>query len=171
MALIERILRMIEHITGAVYIFAATAICALFLLMFSDITGRFLFNVSITGTTDFSQYLLVAIAFLSLGYAQIKGAHVKVDTLISHFPEKLQISLNILTTLMAMTFFIIMAMQIGERAYLDWSNKLLLPISAVQLPVWWTSFMATVGCVLLVVSLLVQLVRIIFKLLDSYKQK
>lgn len=169
MGWLEKLLRIIEYLTKAMYVFAALAICALFLLMFCDVSGRFLFNSPITGTAEVSQYLLVVIAFLPLGYAQFKGAHIKIDTIISHFPEKLRISLNILTFFMAISFFVVMATQIGERAYLDWADKLLLPRTTVRLPMWWPSAAAMVGCVLLVIALLVQFVRSIVQLQNTFK--
>jgi len=149
------------------YVLGAIAICALFALMFSDVSGRFLFNAPINGTTEISQYLLIAIAFLSLGYAQLKGAHVRVDTLVSRLPERLQTCLNIFVLLLAILFFVIMARQIGLRAYHDWAEKILLPLTTLRLPMWWGSLVAVIGSALLVVSLLIQLARDIIKLLSS----
>jgi len=164
---LDKILRTTEFVAGIMYILGAIAICALFLLMFSDISGRFLFNAPIKGTTEVSQYLLIAIAFLSLGYAQLKGAHVRVDTLVSRFPEKLQTCLNVIVLLLAILFFVIMTRQIGLRAYHDWAEKILLPLTTVRLPMWWGSMVAAVGSALLVVSLLIQFIRDIIKLLSN----
>lgn len=171
MGSMEKLLRIIEYLTKAMYIFAAVAICALFVLMFCDVSGRFLFNSPITGTAEVSQYLLVVIAFLPLAYAQFKGAHIKIETIVSHFPEKLRIGLNILTLFMAISFFIIMTAQIGERAYLDWVDKLLLPRTTVRLPMWWPSAAATIGCALLVVALLVQFIRSIVRFHKTFKTR
>ena len=168
---LEKILRIIEFITGIMYVFGAIAICALFLLMFGDVSGRFLFNAPITGTTEVSEYLLVAIAFLSLGYAQLKGTHISMETLVSRFPEKLRITLNIFLLLLAICFFAIMTIQIGERAYLDWVEKILLSRTTVRLPMWWRSFVAAVGCALLVISLSLQLIRDIVKLASSFQNR
>lgn len=164
---IEKIIRIIEFVTRTVYVFGAIAICALFVLMFCDVSGRFLFNAPINGTTEVSQYLLIAIAFLSLGYAQLRGAHVRVDTLVSRLPEKLQTWLNVIVLLFAVLFFVIMTKQIGLRAYHDWAEKILLPVTTLRLSMWWGSFVAAIGSALLVVSLLLQLVRDIIKLLSS----
>ena len=163
---LEKILRMIEFITGIMYILAAISICVLFLLMFGDVSGRFLFNSPIRGTTEVSEYLLVAIAFLSLGYAQLKERHITVETLTVYFPERLRIVLNIFFSLVAICFFTIMTLEIAERAYLDWANKILLSRTTVRLPVWWPSFLAALGCALLVISLGVQVVRHIVRLLS-----
>ena len=164
---LEKILRITEFITGSMYILGAISICVLFLLMFGDVSGRFLFNSPIRGTTEISEYLLVAIAFLSLGYAQLKGTHITVETLIVYLPERLRIVLDIFFSLVAIIFFTIMTLEIAERAYLDWANKILLSRTTVRLPVWWPSFLAALGCALLVISLGVQVVRHVLKLLSS----
>jgi TRAP-type C4-dicarboxylate transport system permease small subunit len=133
--------------------------------MFGDVSGRFLFNSPIRGTTEISEYLLVAIAFLSLGYAQLKGTHVTVETLVILLPKRVRTILNIIFSLVAMTFFVVMTLQIAERAYLDWVNKILLSRTTVRLPVWWPSFLAALGCALLVISLGVQVVRHVLALM------
>ena len=166
---LETILRLTEVITGIMYALGAISICVLFLLMFGDVSGRFLFNSPIRGTAEVSEYLLVAIAFLSLGYAQLKGAHISVETLVVHFPEKLRTALDIFFTLLAIVFFTIMTMQIAERAYLDWESNILLSRTTVRLPVWWPSFVAALGCALLVISLGVQVLRNVLKLTGLYR--
>ena len=163
---LEKQLRIIESISGILYLLGAVAICFLFLLMFGDVSGRFLFNSPIKGTAEISEYLLVAIAFLSLGYAQLKGIHISVETFVILFPKRVRIVLNIVFSLVAMTFFVVMTLQIAERAYLDWANKILLSRTTVRLPVWWPSFLAALGCALLVISLGVQVVRHVMTLVS-----
>ncbi|MFH1490428.1 MAG: TRAP transporter small permease [Pseudomonadota bacterium] len=157
-------MRIIESINRIFYFCGAISICFLFLIMFGDVSGRFLFNSPIRGTAEVSEYLLVAIAFLSLGYAQLKGTHISVDTLVSHLPGRLRSLMDIVFSLLAMGFFTIMCIQTADRAYLDWQEGILLSATTVRLPVWWPSFVAAVGCLLLVVSLGVQVVRSAVKL-------
>ena len=167
----EKILRIIERCTMILYIAGAAAICVLFLLMFGDVSGRFLFNSPIRGATEVSEYLLVAIAFLSLGYAQLKGAHISMETLVVHFPRKLRSGLNIFLLLLAICFFVIMTVQISERAYLDWKDNILLSRTVVRLPVWWKSMIGATGCALLVISFLVQLIRNIIQISQDKTKK
>lgn len=169
MSRLEKFLHIIERINRTFYFCGAISICVLFLLMFGDVSGRFLFNSPIRGTAEVSEYLLVAIAFLSLGYAQLKGMHISVETLVNHLPEKWRNFLDIALSLLAMGFFSVMCIQTAERAYLDWQEGILLSATTVRLPVWWPSFVAAVGCLLLVVSLGVQVVRSAVKLWTGRK--
>jgi len=134
--------------------------------MFGDVVGR-LFYHPIVMTAEVSEYLLVALVFLSLGFAQFKGAHVRAEILVERFPWKWRTILNILALSLATVFFAVMTVQIGERAYLDWVAKSVLSLTTVRLPIWWTSFLGSIGCAMLVISLLVQVVNDIFKLIKS----
>jgi len=164
---LESIVQSIELVAKILYIAAAASICASFLLMFLDASGRFLFNHPIAGTAEVGGYLVVAIAFLALGYAQLKGAHVKVELFTSRLPQKLQSVLYIFVSLLAITFFVVMARQAGERAYVDWAQKVLLSPAVIKLPVWIPSFIAALGCAIVAISLLTQVVRRIVKLVES----
>lgn len=141
------------------YVAGAVAVCALFLLMFGDVSGRFLFNSPIRGTAEVSEYLMVAIAFLSLGYAQLKGTHISMEALVVLLPGKLKACVDLFLLLLCMGFFLIMTIQISERTYLDWKDNILLSATAVRLPVWWLSFIGAAGCALLVLSFVVQFIR------------
>lgn len=162
---LETILRRTEFVVKILYIAGAIALCTLFLLTFGDIAGRFLLDRPIKGTLEVSEYLLVAIVFLSLGFAQLTGTHVRVEAIFSRFPVRLQTVMNIFALFLSIGFFVIMARQIGERAYICWSEEILLPMTTVKLPIWWPSFIGTFGCVLLVIALLTQLIRNIIGLI------
>ena len=159
MKLLRAIIRTTESLAAIAFGVGAICILILFLLMFGDIAGRFLFNKPIQGTAEISEYLLVSIAFLSLGYGQLKGVHISMEAVFVIFPKKVRMVLTIFVSIVVICFFSIMCVQIGERAHLDWVNKVLLPSTSVRLPVWYTSFIAATGCGVLVISLLVQLMK------------
>ena len=166
MNLLETVSRKVEFVARAFFIIGAIALCALFLLMFGDIVGR-LFNAPIEMTVEVSEYLLVALVFLSLGFAQFKGAYVRVEILVERFPWKLRTIVNILVLSLAAVFLALMTIRIGERAYLDWVAKSVLSLSTIHLPIWWTSFLGAVGCAMLVISLVLQVVNDISKLIKG----
>lgn len=163
---LETISRKVEFAARVLFIIGAIALCALFLLMFGDIVGR-LFNAPIKGTVEVGEYLLVALVFLSLAFAQLKGAHVRAEILVERFPWKLRTIVNILVLSLATVFFAVMARQIAGRAYLDWVAKSVLSLTEVHLPIWWTSFLGAVGCAMLVISLVLQVVNDISKLIKG----
>jgi TRAP-type C4-dicarboxylate transport system permease small subunit len=75
---------------------------------------------------------------------------------------------EVFTTLVVIAFFGMMTIQMGKRAYFDWSDKVLLSNSTVPLPTWWVSAIATVGAGVLVLCLLAQLIGMVTRLIGNY---
>ncbi len=164
---IKKALKTTEFGARILFMTAPVCLCALFVLMFSDVSGRFLFNSPIVGTQEIADYLLIAVAFLGLGYGQLRGQHISVDILTMHFPKKLRAVLNIILQLLAVAFFVIMTLQTGQRAYKDWLEKVLLPDTTVKLPIFGMSLLASIGCALLAIVMLVGIIERIIKLMQS----
>ena len=161
-----KLLNKIEFLTQMFYLVAGLIVCALFLLIFGDITGRF-FNMPIKGAYEVSEFILVAIAFLPLGFAQLKGKHTKVEIVYSRFPRKLKVIIDMFSYILLIGFFSIMVWQVSVRTYIQWSRNILLGQTQVALPVWWASFIGALGCALLVISLVIQFIRYIVGLSES----
>lgn len=159
---IIRSLDIIKYINKIFYLLSGLSIYFIFLLMTSDVLGRYLFNSPIKGSSEIIPLFIVALAFLGLGHAQFLGRHVSINLLTIHLPKYVRKTLNIILLLLAGGFFIIMTIQIGRTAYHDFVNKIILTQSYTKLPIWWISFIAALGCALLVSSLLVQVVNKIF---------
>ena len=90
-------------------IFNSVAAILLFLLMIAgaaDVIGRYLFNAPINGTMERGQLMLALMVFLSWGYTQIKKGHVNVELFVSHFPPRLRIITDLITTLVTLALFI-----------------------------------------------------------------
>lgn len=166
----ETVSRKLEFVARIFFIVAAIALSALFLLMFGDVVGRFAFNAPFGETAEIGEYLLVAVAFLALGFAQFRGMHVRMEAAVSHFSARAQIIVYVIVRLLAIGYFAIMTMQIGKRAYMDWAQEILLSLTTLRLPTWWLSFIAFLGCAVLTISLLTQVVSDIIRLMRSQQK-
>ena len=65
----------------------------LFLMMLLTITDVFLrkvFNQSILGTVEVSEFMLVVLIFFSLAHTEVLDGHVKVDLIMSRFGRRTQ---------------------------------------------------------------------------------
>jgi len=144
------------------------ALCALFLDILMDLTYRFFFHGSINGVVEIGEILMVAIAFLALGYGQLIGAHVKMEYFGNMLYKRQKPYVEVFTTLVVIAFFGMMTLQMGKRAYFDWSDKVLLSNSTVPLPTWWVSAIATAGAGVLVLCLLAQLIEMVTRLVGNY---
>lgn len=83
---------------------------AFMILMMSHITAdvalRFLFNGRLIGTLEIvSFYYMVVIVFLSLGYVELRGGHIRVDLFAKMMPQGVQIGLYVLACGVGLVFF------------------------------------------------------------------
>lgn len=162
MQILKLFLKYIGRINMFCFIIGAVTLCALFALMFLDVAFRTLFSMPITGTVEISEYLLIGVAFLPLGYAQMTGTHTRVTTFIQFLPKKLQKGLEAASCIVSMIFFTVMTWQVAKRAYADWAQDVLLSNTIITLPVWWKSGIAAFGLLCVTLALLVQVLSNIF---------
>ena len=154
----DRVVQVIKFINRIFYVLAGICLFALFVLMTSDVLGRFLFNHPIIGSTEVALYLIVALAFLGLAYAQTMKRNVTVNTFSVHFPEKIRHILITIGLFLSLAFFIVMTWETGIVAYKDFVNNVVMSRTVVLLPIWVISFLASVGCALLVITLIMQII-------------
>jgi TRAP-type C4-dicarboxylate transport system permease small subunit len=90
----------------------------------ADVIFRDLFNLPIMGVVESSGYLLAVFILLGLGYAEQVKAHVKVTIMTSRLSPRAQLVLRIITSLISLFIFSILAWQglivgIEERTVSD----------------------------------------------------
>jgi TRAP-type C4-dicarboxylate transport system permease small subunit len=166
---IEKIQIGAEKLAWIFFMGTVAAIFGLFMLIFMDMTLRTAVSCSIEGGIEISEYILIAIGFLGLGYAQLTGSHVNVDIISLKLSPTIRRIINILILLVLIIFFITMGHQIGEEAYISWINKEYRAGTTLLIPTWPPKFIAFLGTYVLVLSLLVQLSRIITDLIKEGK--
>ena len=114
---IQRFNRFISGI-GAVFLIP------LMLITSSDVIGRDIFNHPIAGTVELSEYMLAVFILMGLAYSQQVKAHVAVSLFISRISARAQLILNMVTILLSLFIFSILAWQgwkvgIEERTVSD----------------------------------------------------
>lgn len=140
------------------------SLLGLFLLTLFDIGGMAT-GISFRGGVEFGEYLLISIVFLGLGYAQVNRSHIRVDFVIGKLHPKVRAVIEMFTLFLSTVFFALMAGQIGKEAYKAWAEQIYHPgwISS-GIPTWPPILIAFLGCFVLVISLLVQLVQSLVKI-------
>ena len=151
-----------ENLLWIFFVASTVAVIALSLLIFADMAMRTAFDLSIEGGIEVSEYILVAVGFLGLGYAQLKGGHVSVDVLIFRFSPRVQRWLSIVQLVVLIVFFVMMALQIGKEAYIAWIEHESRSGTTLLIPTWPAKFIAFIGSVMLVFAFLVQLLSNLF---------
>lgn len=81
-------------------VIAGLCLLALVLLTVADVVSRNVQGRSILGTVEISTVLLVAIAFLGLGAAEITGKHVSVSLIEARLPRLARLGLSLVRVLL-----------------------------------------------------------------------
>ncbi len=101
---IQRLNRFISGV-GAVFLIP------LMLLTTGEVIGRNLFNRPIAGTVELSEYLLSIFILLGVAYTQQVKGYVCVSLFVSRLPLRGKMFLNIVSTLLSLFIFSILAWQ------------------------------------------------------------
>lgn len=114
---IQKVNRFITGVSGFFLI-------PLMLITAADVVARDLFNHPIPGTVELSQYMLAVFVLLGLAYTQQVKAHVTVSLFTSRLSPHAQLILRMVTTLIGLFIFSILAWQgwvvgIEERTVSD----------------------------------------------------
>lgn len=98
----------LNRFTGGV---GAWFLIPLMIITAVDVVSRDVFNHPIPGTVELSQYMLAVFVLLGLAYTQQVKAHVAVSLFTSRLSPPVQLSLNILATLLCLFISLIIAWQ------------------------------------------------------------
>jgi TRAP-type C4-dicarboxylate transport system permease small subunit len=131
----------------------------LMLLTTADVISRGFFNKPIPGVMETSEYMLAVIILLGAAYTQQVKGHVWVDFLTVKLPQGVQNALRIFTDL-ASLFIISLVVYMGYVEALE--EKAVSDM--LRIPQWPFKMLVAVGCFLLWLELLVDLVDSVAKL-------
>lgn len=144
----QRLSRTAVRIGGAMILFSALMVC-------TDVLSRRLFGVTMSGSDEISGYLFAIATTLSLPYALLHRANVRIDAAYTLMPPKLRYALDLFgLALMGIfaafvTWRAALAVQMtwvnGSRAITPLQTPLILPQSA-----WLVGWLLLCLCLLLV---------------------
>ncbi len=83
----ERILKRIVTWAGMA---STTLLGVMMMLTVADVVLRYIFNRPIMGSMELTEYLMVCVGTLGLAWCALEGAHIKVELIVSRFPQRLQ---------------------------------------------------------------------------------
>jgi TRAP-type C4-dicarboxylate transport system permease small subunit len=81
------------------------------LLTAGEVIGRNLFHRPIAGVVEMSEYLLAVFILLGVAYTQQVKGYVGVSLFLSRLPLRGQMFLNIVSTLLSLFIFVLLAWQ------------------------------------------------------------
>ncbi len=81
---------------------------AMTLILGIQIVFRFVLNNSLTWSEELARFIFIWSTFLSIGYCLKEEISLRIDTLISVFPKRVQMILNLLGNIVMIGFFVFM---------------------------------------------------------------
>jgi TRAP-type C4-dicarboxylate transport system permease small subunit len=76
-------------------------------LTISDVIGRYFFNSPITGAYEITEVMMVTVVFLFIGYTQAEKGHISIDFVIRLLPQKMRMTIDIVTHLVSLFIMIL----------------------------------------------------------------
>jgi TRAP-type C4-dicarboxylate transport system permease small subunit len=149
----HRLSRLAVRVGGAMILFAALMVCI-------DVLSRRIFGVTMSGSDEVSGYLFAIATALSLPYALLHRANVRIDAAYVLMPLKLRYGLDLLglALLTVFAFFVTwraaLSVQVtwvnGSRAITPLQTPLILPQSA-----WLFGWLLLCLCLTLVLAAMI----------------
>lgn len=125
-----------------------------------DVIGKYVFGIPIQGTIEIvSAYYMVAVVFLPLAMVERADAHITVELVSQHLPERAHEILVALASLAAALYFALFTWQ----TWLDAVSKFEVgetTVGNVVVVVWPSRFMLPIGLGLITVLLVYKAVRL-----------
>lgn len=92
-------------------IIASILLVGMMLLVVCDVTGRYLFNRPVHGTMEITEFIMVAIVYLTLAHTQAIRGHIKVDLLLERMSRRMRLLLELITYLFGVVIFALIGWQ------------------------------------------------------------
>lgn len=153
-----RVARLFERIFIQLAIVNGILTFLIILLICADITGRKLFNSPLQGSNELATLFLVALIFLGMAAAQIRGAHYNVDLLYGAVPKLVQKVFDVISSVISMVFAGFLAKLTIQSA---WKSTMMGESSyaIIAFPIWPARIVIAVGLTCLTIQFFFTLLR------------
>jgi TRAP-type C4-dicarboxylate transport system permease small subunit len=132
--------KLINGIEKALTFISGMACLVLMLLTAGDTASRYILNKPITGAFEVStNYLMVALAFLAMGYGYCEGVHVRVDFLANRLPNYLRSWVNTFVQVVSILYIGFLIFTTTQQALRVASSHTVL--SSIEIIPLWPAYM------------------------------
>jgi len=154
-------MKIIHFLSRIMNILASAVLVAMMLLTVSDVCLRYFLRRPILGTTELTENMMVCLAFFALAWCAIQQAHLKVDLVVSRFSPRIQAVCDSITLMAGL----IMVALIAWRSFVEGLvvRELNIISSLIKIPAFPFYFVIAVGCALLCLVMVTQLIQNIHK--------
>ena len=90
--------------------------------LLAQVVCRYVFSYPLTWSEELARFMFIWSTFLSIGFCLKEGISLKIDTLISLFPKKVQAVILLLGDVVMTVFFLYLLPSAWEFAYASMEN-------------------------------------------------
>jgi len=155
----------IHFLSRLLNIFASAVLVAMMLLTVADVCLRYFFNYPILGATELTENMMVCLAFFALAWCARQQGHLRVDLVVSRFSPRMQAVCDSITSMVGL---IVVAL-IAWRSFLEGTavRELNIISSLLKIPAFPFYYVVAVGCALLSVVMITQVIQNIHKAVNG----
>jgi TRAP-type C4-dicarboxylate transport system permease small subunit len=143
---LKKINTLAATLAGIVLVFITLAI-------FVDVFLRYFFNRPSIWITEVSSYLFLYLIFLATAYALQQGMHIRVTFLLDYLGDKARRIIDIITSLFALTFSVVLLWQTSIMTWTAFSESWTTP-TMLNAPFAYIHVSMVIGSFLLVLTFL-----------------
>lgn len=149
---------------------AVACVIAMTALITTEIISRTFFNKSTLICDEYTGYLLCAMTFFGGAYALSKGAFLRVDIIYERVRPKLRKALDVINWLVALVYTVFLLKFCYGVFIYSWRDSV-VSIYHSRTPLAYPQVIMVLGCVLLLVQVLVELVNVLISEPHAAPQK
>jgi TRAP-type C4-dicarboxylate transport system permease small subunit len=149
--------------------FTGLVVIGLILTIIYELCIRVVINKSLIGLPEVAELLVVIITFTTLATVQRENAHITMDTILIMLMKRGRIGLVVeaFNTLAAIGLFIFIFYTLGQYDLQAYQSR--YSTQTIYMPVWPIYFVATLGSLLMIFRLGIQLKDLLYQIVKNPK--
>ena len=155
----------LRNVTKASGYVGALILFAMMLMTTADVGGRYLFGTPIAGVFELTEFMVVCVVFLSLGYTQSGKGHIEVDLFVGRFPPPVQRVVSVVNSLVTLVVTGLIAGMSFARAFEV--MRLNESSGTLSIPVYPFLFVVSLGAAVMAAEVAGDIVRLWGRSRDS----
>ena len=116
--------RVVRPASQVIHSVGLGVLVAMMLLTFADVALRYVFNRPIVGSFDLTEYMMAIFVSLGLAYCTIVRGNVRIDLVVSRLRQQRRAFLDVITCLLSLGLFSLIAWQCFVYVKLLFTSKL-----------------------------------------------
>ena len=150
----------INRLTWLSELIAEIGLVGLLLIVIHEVIVRYVFDSPTLFSVELSEYLLVLVVFMSIGWVLKEDRHVAVSFVVDLMPRKVRLGMNVLTSVLTMAFLGILVWKGGRTAVTAYTGDY-HSSSLLNFPMWIPYVLIPLGALVLSLQYLVKIGQLI----------